>query len=439
MKKERGKPMGKNKSKIGFLSIILLGFNAIVGSGIFLLPNKAMELIGPASLYVILFDAFLTITIALCFAEMGGMFKRNGGPYVYTREAFGNFAAFEVGIMTYAICIIAWATMAVGFTTELSKFWPAAGHGMTKNIIIVLFLITLGVLNIVGVNFTKIIMNIATIGKIIPLIIFIGAGVFFMKLHNFTPLFPHGVYTHGSFGAAALLIFFAFTGFESIALAAEDMDNPSKNIPIAIVIVMIIVSIVYILIQAVSIGILGPNLSKDITPVATASSLFLGSWGGIFVSLGILISIIGINVASSFSSPRMAVALAEDGLLPKSLTKYGRFQTPYLAITLTVVLTIPIALSGSFTHLALISAISRFAQYLPTCLAVPVLRWKKPEMERSFKIPLGPVIPIIAVLVSLWILFQSSSQQIIWGLGGLIIAIPLYFLMKIYNKKERSF
>lgn len=431
--------MDKKKTKIGFLSIVLLGFNAIVGSGIFLLPNQAMKLIGPASIFVILFDAFLAITIALCFAEMGGIFKRNGGPYVYTREAFGQFAGFEVGIMTYAICVIAWATMAAGFTTALSVFWPAANEGITKDIIITLFIIALGILNIVGVNFTKIIMNIATVGKIIPLIIFIAIGIFFMKLHNFTPILPHGVYTHGSFGAAALLIFFAFTGFESIALAAEDMENPSKNIPKAIVIVMIIVSIVYILIQGVSIGILGPNLANDLTPVTTASSVFLGSWGGILVSLGVLISIIGINVASSFSSPRMAVALAEDGLLPKSLGKYNKFNTPYIAIILTVVLTIPIALSGSFTHLALISAISRFAQYLPTCLAVPVLRWKNPEMDRSFKIPFGPIIPVIAIIVSLWILFQSSAQQLIWGLGGLIIAIPLYFLMKIYNKKERTF
>lgn len=430
--------MKARKSKIGFLSIILLGFNAIVGSGIFLLPNQAMKLIGPTSLFVILFDAFLAVTIALCFAEMGGIFKKNGGPYVYTREAFGSFAAFEVGIMTYAICVIAWATMAVGLTTALSVFWPGADKGVTKDILVTAFIIALGILNILGVNFTKIIMNIATVGKIIPLIIFIAIGVFFMKINNFTPMLPHGTYISGSFGAAALLIFFAFTGFESIALAAEDMENPSKNIPRAIIIVMILVSAVYILIQAVSIGVLGSALANDVTPVATASSRFLGSGGGILVSLGILVSIIGINIASSFSSPRMAVALANDGLLPKVIGKYNKLNTPYVAIILTVILTIPIALSGSFTELALISAISRFAQYLPTCLAVPVLRWKKPGIKRSFKIPFGPVIPIIAVLVSIWILFQSSTQEIIWGLGGLIIAIPLYFIMKAYNKRQSN-
>ena len=430
--------MKARKSKIGFLSIILLGFNAIVGSGIFLLPNQAMKLIGPTSLFVILFDAFLAITIALCFAEMGGIFKKNGGPYVYTREAFGSFAAFEVGIMTYAICGIAWATMAVVFTTALSVFWPGADKGVTKDILVTAFIIALGILNILGVNFTKIIMNIATVGKIIPLVIFIVIGVFFMKINNFTPMLPHGTYISGSFGAAALLIFFAFTGFESIALAAEDMENPSKNIPRAIIIVMILVSAVYILIQAVSIGVLGSALANDVTPVATASSRFLGSGGGILVSLGILVSIIGINIASSFSSPRMAVALANDGLLPKVIGKYNKLNTPYVAIILTVILTIPIALSGSFTELALISAISRFAQYLPTCLAVPVLRWKKPGIKRSFKIPFGPVIPIIAVLVSIWILFQSTTQEIIWGLGGLIIAIPLYFIMKAYNKRQSN-
>ncbi|WP_436512456.1 APC family permease [Clostridium thermobutyricum] len=424
------------KSKIGFLSIVLLGFNAIVGSGIFLLPNKAMALIGPASLGVILFDAFLAITIALCFAEVGGKFKNNGGPYLYTKEAFGIFPAFEVGFMTYAICIIAAATMAVGFTTALSVFFPAASHGITKDILIIGLLILLAIMNLAGVNLSKIVINVSTIGKLIPLVIFIAVGIFFIKGGNFTPVFPHGTYTHGSFGSAALLIFFSFTGFESIALAAEDMDSPSKNIPKAIVVVMLLVSVIYMLIQAISIGILGPKLATDLTPVATASSEILGPFGGILVSLGILVSIIGINATQAFLTPRLGMALANDGLFPRIMAKTDSRGVPYVSVIVSTIITIPIALSGSFTHLALISSISRFAQYLPTCLAVLVLRKKRPELDGSFKIPFGPVIPIIAMAVSIWILTQSDLQKIVWGLGGLILAIPLYFFMRYYNKRK---
>ncbi|MGL5646617.1 MAG: APC family permease, partial [Clostridium sp.] len=341
-------------------------------------------------------------------------------------------------IMTYAICIIASATMAVGFVTALSVFIPSVATGITKVIVIIALLVLLAIMNFAGVNLSKIIINVSTIGKIIPFIIFIAVGIFFIKGGNFTPVFPHGTYTHGSFGAAALLIFFSFTGFESIALAAEDMDNPSKNVPKAIIIVMLLVSVIYMLIQAISIGVLGPKLASDLTPVATASSQMLGPFGGILVSLGILVSIIGINATQSFLTPRLGMALANDGLLPRAMAKQSKRGVPYISVIVSTIITIPIALSGSFTHLALISAISRFAQYLPTCLAVLVLRKKRPDLQGSFKIPFGPTIPVIAIVVSLWILFQSTPEQIIWGLGGLIVAIPLYFFMNFYNKKYEN-
>lgn len=428
--------MEKSKrKKIGLWSMILLGFNSIVGTGIFLLPNKAMKLMGTASIGVILFDAALAITVALCFAEAGSMFNKGGGPYLYTKKAFGDFAAFEVGIMTYAVCIIAAATMAVGFATGLSVFWPAAARGMTRDIIVVCVIIVLTIINLLGVNFTKIILNIATVGKLIPLILFIAVGIFFIKGANFTPVLPTGGYVSGSFGAAALLIFFAFTGFESLALGADDMENPQKNIPKAIIIVMLIVASVYILIQVVSIGLLGQKLADDLTPVSTATQMFLGNFGADFISLGILVSIIGINVAQSFYTPRIAKSLAEDGLLPKPMAKHSKRDVPYVAIIISAIITIPIALSGSFTELAVISSISRFAQYLPTCVSVLVLRRNK-DLNATFRIPFGPVIPVVAALVSIWLVLQSSLVNIIWGLGALVIAVPLYFIMKYYNKKD---
>ena len=428
--------MEKSKRhKIGLWSMILLGFNSIVGTGIFLLPNKAMKLMGTASLLVILFDAALAVAVALCFAEAGSMFSKGGGPYLYTKKAFGDFPAFEVGIMTYAVCIIAAATMAVGFSTALSVFWPAAAHGLTKDIIVICVIVVLTIINLVGVNFTKIILNVATIGKLVPLILFIAVGIFFIKGSNFTPILPHNTYVSGSFGTAALLIFFAFTGFESLALGAEDMENPKKNIPRAIIIVMIIVAAVYMLIQIVSIGMLGQGLANDLTPVSTATQRFLGPFGADFISIGILVSIIGINVAQSFYTPRIAKSLADDGLLPKPMAKMSKRNVPYIGIIVSAIITIPIALSGSFTELAVISSISRFAQYLPTCISILVLR-KKKDLNATFRIPFGPVIPVIASVVSIWLVLQSSLKNIVWGLGALVIAVPLYFIMRKYNKQE---
>lgn len=417
--------------KFGFWSIVLLGINAIIGSGIFLLPNKAYALAGPFSLVVIVFDAFLAMSLALCFAEASGRFGRNGGPYIYARAAFGNFVGFEVGFMKAAISIIAWAAMSNGFATALTAVIPAVNEPFYKNLVIIVLMGGLGLINILGVHVSKIVNNLVTIGKLVPLVLFIAVGIFYVNGGHFTPLIPTGEAAESfSFGAAALLIFYAFTGFEAIAEAAEDMDEPKKNVPRAIVAVMLLVSLFYFLIVLVSIGVLGPELAGTKTPIATAAAVFLGGAGGLLVTAGTLVSIGGINLASSFLTPRVIVAIADDHMLPPVFSRYSRFGTPYVAILFATLVGIAIALSGSFTTLAAISVVSRFAQYLPTCLAVLILRKKNPGAPSTLEIPFGPAIPTIAILVSLWLLVQADLHKILIGLGGLVIAVPFYFLMK---------
>lgn len=419
------------KNKFGFWSIVLLGINAIIGSGIFLLPNKAYALAGSFSLVVILFDALLAMSLALCFAEASGRFQRNGGPYIYARAAFGNFVGFEVGFMKAAISIIAWAAMANGFATALTAVVPAMKDPFYKDLVIIVLMDSLGLINILGVQLSKVINNIVTVGKLLPLVLFIAIGIFYMNGANFTPLLPSGeTAADFSFGAAALLIFYAFTGFEAIAEAAEDMDDPKRNIPRAVVVVMLLVSAFYFLIMTVSIGVLGLDLAETKTPIATAAAVFLGTSGGLLVTAGTLVSIGGINLASSFLTPRVIVAIADDHMLPPVFSRYNRFHTPYVAILFATIVGILIALSGSFTTLAAISVVSRFAQYVPTCLAILVLRRRDPEHPSTLPVPFGPVIPVIAVLVSLWLLVQADLHKILFGLGGLLIAVPFYFLMR---------
>ena len=170
---------------------------------------------------------------------------------------------------------------------------------------------------------------------------------------------------------------------------------------------MVLVSVIYVLTQTVAIGTLGSKLAVSGTPVADSANTFFGGFGGILVTAGTLVSIGGINIAASFITPRSGVALAEDGLLPKVIAKKNNAGTPYIAIIITVVLAIPMVLSGSFTQLAAISVISRFAQYIPTCLSVLVFR-KRQEMQSTFRIPFGPVLPILSVVVSLWLLTSSN-------------------------------
>lgn len=424
--------MGTNK--LGFWSIVLLGINGIIGSGIFLLPNKAVDLIGPASLLVMIFDMFLVLAITFCFAEASGLFKDNGGAYIYAKEAFGDFIGYEVGFLTWMTRVIAFSTMGVGFATALAGIMPSLADDFMKNVIVTVIFAILAGVNLFGVPLYKIVQNVATIAKLIPFVLFIGIGIFFIEPSNFTPLFPGGEYTPGTFGAAAVMLFFAFTGFESIAVAAAEMENPQKNLPRATIITIFVVAAIYVLLLAVAIGIMGYELADTTAPVQEAFGRVAGSFGTAVIAAGTLISIGSLCIGSSFVTPHSCLALAEQKMLPQFIAARNRYGAPYWAIIISTVIAALIAYTGSFTYLASISVVSRFSQYIPTCLSIPVFRKKMPDAPRAFKIPGGPVIPVVAVLVSVWLLAQATMQQLVMGLGAAFIAVPFYYF--VHKKKS---
>lgn len=392
-----------------------------------------MAIIGPASLFVMLFDMLLVLAITFCFAEASGLFKENGGAYIYAKEAFGDFIGYEVGFLSWATRIIAFSTMSVGFATALGGLIPSLNTVMMKNIIISVIFIVLAVINLLGIKLYEVIQNLATIAKILPFILFIGMGIFYIEPVNFTPLVPNGVYTPGSFGAAAVMLFFAFTGFESLAVAAAEMENPQKNLPKATLITIFTVSAIYILLLACAIGIMGYELADTTAPVQAAFTRIAGAFGTTIVAAGTLISIGALCIASSFITPHSGLALAEQHMLPAFMAKRNRFGAPYWCIIVSTIVAMLIGYTGGFAFLASISVVSRFSQYIPTCLSIMVFRKKMPDAPRVFKIPFGPVIPVIALLVSFWLLAQAKPQQLLIGFGAAIVALPFYFL--VHRKK----
>lgn len=421
---------GEKGAQLGLISIILLGINGIIGSGIFLLPNQVASLMGTAGIFSLIFDALLAISIAMCFAQAATYYDEDGGPYLYAKDAFGDFVGFEVGFVTWAIQIIAEATMAVAFATALGATFPALANIWAKNITVTVLLGLMALMNIAGVKVSKIVNNIVTLSKLIPLLLFVTMGIFFIHGGNFTPLFPHGHYTAGHFGAAAVTMFYAFAGFERVVVAAGDMKNPKKNLPRALLIMVGIVLAFYLLIQTVCTGVLGASaLGHTTAPIQTAFAKFAGGFGNSLVAAGTLLSTGGFLVASSYVTPRSGVALAKHHMMPSMIAKRNSKHAPYVAILISIGISILIAWSGQFGYLAQISAVSRFAQYIPTCLAVLVFRRTRATAADRFQLPLGPVIPVVAVAVSIWLLFQVTALQAVLGLGALIVAIPFYFLM----------
>lgn len=431
-----GNTSGSTVKKLGFYSVFFLGINSIIGSGIFLLPNKAYSDVGTASILVILLNTLLALTLALCFAESASRFSRNGSAFVYAKEAFGNFVGFEVGIFTWFIGIASFSAEVQGLLTALASLYPSFNDPFINKISVIIICIFLGLLNYSGVKFSKILNNVITVSKLIPLFFFVILGVFFIKGSEFTPILPKmmdGLST-GMFGAATLTIFYAFTGFDLMAVASEDMDNPKKNLPKAIISAIAFCSIFYLLIMMVSIGTLGDKLGSTSVPIAAATAAMIGNAGFMFITIGSLVSISGITIALSFIAPHSAQALAENGYLPAIFKEKSRFDTPGYAIALTTLIVIALATYGNFIFLAGLTVVARLVEYIPTALSVIILRRKADAPPANYQIPFGYLIPGFALVVALWLLFQASTEKLLFGAGGLVLGMIFYRIF-LANKK----
>lgn len=410
--------------------------NTVLGTGIFFLPSKVMALVGPASLFVYLFVAIAALVVAFCFAECATLFSRNGAAYVYAREAFGDFVGFEVGIMRWISTMLGAAALAVGWASLLEHLFPVLFVPWIHALIIIATIGALALLNIRGIGMLSLVNNIAATAKLLLLFAFIACGIFFVDMDHFTPMLPREI-ALGDFGSAAMVIFFAFSGFEGIAVASEEMENPRRNVPIALFVVLLMTSVIYLLIHAVLIGVLGPQLSNTLLPIAHAAESFAGKQGEFAVLICMLVASFGSNVAASFSAPRSAVAIAQGGMLPPAMARFGRFGTPSIAIGTTGILTMVIALSGSFTALAGISVFIRLIQYFPTCLAVLVFRYCRPDVQSSFSPFVGTLVPIVALIVIIWMGTNAAPEAIVCGVAGLLLSMPFYFWQKHRSANEK--
>ena len=426
--------MSNEQKKFGLWSIVLLGFNSIIGSGIFLLPASLYKFAGDWSVAIVFITGALVATIALCFAEAAGYFSKNGAAYVYTKEALGKFAGFEVGFLKWFMQCIAWAVMAVAFKNILSNTFGFADNLLLCNSIVIGIVALLTGLNLLGVDAAKMVNNISTIAKMLPLVFLILVGVWHISPENIIPdtaVNPTYSLNSETIISALILAFYSFTGFETFGTAAEDMENPKKNLPRAICISLGIVMMFYALVMAVTVGVLGESVATSGTPLADAARQISGDFGYWLITIGSIISIGGINVAASFHIPRALLPLADDKMVPAFFGKKNSKGIPTVAIIASCLVTMPIAMSGSFAQLAMLSVVARFVQYIPTCLSVLVFRKRfagNKEAQSSFKAPFGPVLPVMAVVICLCLLADQPPMKIFVGLGFMALISPFYLM-----------
>jgi APA family basic amino acid/polyamine antiporter len=438
--------------------IVGLVLNDVIGSGVYLLPAGAAALLGGASVAAVALAGAAVLLVVLCFAEAASHFDQPGSAYLYAREAFGELAGFEVGWMTWLARVASVASLAVAFAQALGYLWPGARTGWGRGAAIVLPVLLLTVLNVIGIRSGVRTAVLLAVAKIVPLLVFVAAGTVAV-LRGTHAMGAMGAVAGGGaaagsgavasgaaaaaagaggaavaggapgwrqLGAAALLLLYAYAGFENTAAAAGEYKNPRRDVPFALLAQIGIVTLLYAWVQWVALATL-PGLAASATPLADASRRFLGEWGGWLLTLGATLSILGTNGNTVLAGPRYLFALAQRGYGPRALAAvHPRFRTPAVAVVTQTVIALPLALSGTFTGLAALSVVARLASYLGTTAAVPVLRRKLGTRPGAFRLPGGMTVPIAASLLCIVFAASATPRDLIAGAAALVVGLVVY-------------
>lgn len=421
-------PSHQLKRSLSFFAVCCLGINGVIGQGIFLVPSKAAAQMGPAAVLGLLIGGALCFCLALCFAEVGSRIQGTGGAYLYARAAFGEFVGFEVGWMTCCVAVIAWATLSNGFTKVMATFFPVFADAGPQKILAVAVVTILTLVNLLGADVGARVVKFFTVAKLSSMLVFVCVGVFFIDLSLFEPFAPKGF---GPLADTTLMLLYAYVGFEIMVVPAGEMKNPQRTVPLALFIVIAVSAALYLSIYCVATGTL-PSLAEAENPVASAAQQFMGPWGTTLISVGIALSVFGTNAGSALVSPRRFFALAERGDLPPRLaTISATTGAPTYAILLTWFLAVALTMSGSFEQLLVLGVVARFGQYIPTTLAVLVLRRKADyDPHAGYRIPGGPFVPVVTLALCAWLLFHSDAQKLMWGGAALALGAVLYALKR---------
>ena len=284
--------------------------------------------------------------------------------------------------------------------------------------------------NLIGVRQASFLNNIFTVGKLVPLVLFVGFGVFFIDPANYSSAPPP---SYSGFSASVLLLVFAFTGFEIPGIPAGESQDPRRHLPFALLTGTLVAVVLYVAIQAVCIGTL-PGLANSQRPLADAGFQLLGWPGAAIISLGALISVTGTMNAIMLAAPRLLFAMAEQGQLPRMVSAtHQRFHTPHIAILFSAGAVLVFTLSGTFASAATLSTIIRLATYAVTCAALPVLRRKAGSGTALFVVRGGEMVSIMAIVLIAWLFSSSTWSEVLRTTLAAGIGLLLYISWRRRN------
>ncbi len=421
---------------VGALSLGVV--NMVVGGGIFVLPGRVAAELGSAAILAYLVCSVAVALIFLCFAEVGGRVTRSGGAYAYIEEAFGPLAGFVASILLwFGFSALSDAAITVAMVEVMAIAFPVLGESAARAAFIIALFMFLTFVNIRGVRQGVRLYVFNTLAKLIPLVLLLVVGLFAINIENLAiPEWPSA----GEFGTGAILLFFAFTGAESALNASGEIKNPSKTVPMGLLIGMTGLLVLYIGLQTVAQGVLGPELANNSeAPLVAVAVQVFGGWGGKMLLVGVVISIYGAVSGDMLGAPRVIFASSLDGNLPKVLSKvHPKYKTPHVAVIFFAIVVCAFALTGTFKYLAVFATGSLLLIDLGVSLAVMRLRQRDGLPETGhFRLPFGPLIPLLSCLIVVWLLLQVPAGEA-FSIAGLIGAsVVLYAIRRTLRGSTR--
>lgn len=436
---------GKSLNKVlGSFELTMLGVGAIIGTGIFVLTGvAAANYSGPALILSFIISGLACAFAGLCYAEFAAMVPVAGSAYTYGYAALGEIWAWIIGwdlILEYAVAI---AAVAIGWSGYIVNLLSAIGINLPKQIInapgvnggvinlpaILIIAVITGLL-IIGVKESTTVNNIMVGIKLIVVLLFIIIGVTHVKPSNWTPFMPYG--WKGVFQGASI-IFFAYIGFDAVSTAAEEVKNPQKDLPRGIILSLIICTILYIVVSAILTGMVPYIQFKETSaPVAFALQQIGINWGSALVSVGAVCGITSVLLVMMFGQTRVFFAMSRDGLLPKVFGEvHSKFRTP---VKSTVLVGIVTALMAGFTPIGIVAELTNIgtlAAFMIVSAAVIVLRKKRPDLKRSFKCPMVPAVPMMAILFCGYLIYSLPRITQYRFIAWLAIGLVVYFMYGI--------
>jgi APA family basic amino acid/polyamine antiporter len=421
---------------IGIPALTANIISSTIGAGIFVLPAAMSRALGPAAPVAFVCCAIAMALFVTCFAIAGSRVSLTGGLYAYVEVAFGRYVGFLAGVLYGITALGAVAGVVNVLVNSIVIVAPFLGSGVMRIIVMIVVYGSLVVINVRGVRGGAGAVTVVTFAKLLPLLLFVCAGIFFIHPANLTwTVWPGSK----ALGDAVILLIFAFVGIEVALIPSGEVKNPARTVPRSAYLALVITTIIYIMIQFVAQGTLGVDLAnyKD-APLAEAAAKFLGNIGRTILLAGATVSAFGFVTSDILSSPRIIFAFGRDGALPAWFAHvHPRYRSPDVAIVTYALLAFALSITGTFEQLAVLSNVAVLLMYLLCCAACWFLVQRDIRADgQPFNFPGMKIVPALAIAAIIWILAHATVRE--FAVNGILLAIAsvLYVMRRQFRPKS---